>query len=239
MSAFQKVHFILVETKYEGNLGAAARALDNLGFSRLALVNPRVKIGDEARKWANQSQKILENARIYSSLAEAVDEMGLVVGTTRRKGIQRGHAIVPREMADMAAPLARVNQVGVVFGPEDRGLTTRELKLCRWVVRIPSPSANDSFNLAQAVAIVGYDLMAALREKDIPRLATTRNQEAMFKRLEVLLTEIGFLREDDPTRMMVKIRRMFYRSGLSEQEIKILQGMISQIREKIQMEGKK
>ena len=83
------------------------------------------------------------------------------------------------------------------------------------------------------VAIVGYDLMLALREKDIPRLATTRNLESMFKRFEVLLKEIGFLREDDPTRMMVKIRRMFYRSGLSEQEIKILQGMISQIRETI------
>ena len=233
MNAFQRVHFILVETKYEGNLGAAARALDNLGFSRLALVNPRVKIGDEARKWANQSQEILENARVYPSLAEAVDEMGLVIGTTRRKGIQRGHSIGPREMADMAAPLARVNQIAVVFGPEDRGLTTRELKLCRWVVRIPSPSVNDSFNLAQAVAIVGYDLMLALREKDIPRLATTRNLESMFKRFEVLLKEIDFLREDDPTRMMVKIRRMFYRSGLSEQEIKILQGMISQIRETI------
>jgi tRNA C32,U32 (ribose-2'-O)-methylase TrmJ len=61
----------------------------------------------------------------------------------------------------------------------------------------------------------------------------------MFKRFEVLLKEIGFLREDDPTRMMVKIRRMYYRSGLSEQEIKILQGMISQIREKIQTEGKR
>lgn len=237
MNPFRRIRFILVEPKHEGNVGAVARVVCNLGFSHLALVCPRTGIGKEARKLACGSQSILRKMEVYDHLSEAIADAGLVIGTTRRKGSRRGFQISPREMAEMAAPLARENIVAVVFGSEDLGLSTRDLGFCHWVVRIHSPSRSNSFNLAQAVAIIGYEFMTALAGPEIPALAVTRDLEALFHRLEGLLREVEFLRETDPTRMMMKIRRMLHRSGLSENEVRILQGIVSQVKKKLKENG--
>lgn len=233
MNPFRQVRFILVEPKHEGNIGAVARVVRNLGFSHLVLVRPRTGIGKEAKKLACRSQSVLRRVEVYDRLSEAIADAGLVLGTTRRKGSRRGFQISPREMAEMAAPLARENIVAVVFGAEDLGLSTRDLGLCHWVARIQSPSKSNSFNLAQAVAIIGYELMMALAGPEIPALAVTRDFEALLRRLEGLLREVEFLRETDPTRMMMKIRRMLHRSGLSENEVRILQGIVSQVKKKL------
>ena len=233
MNPFRQIRFVLVEPKHEGNIGAVARVIHNLGFTRLALVNPRAEIGVEARKLAYRSRHMLRNVRVCHSLRDAVADAGLVIGTTRRKGSRRGFQVTPREMADMAVPLARLNTIALVFGSEDLGLSTHDLGLCQWVVRIPTPSKSDSFNLAQAVAIVGYELMVALGDSQFSPLAVAKSREGLFRRLEDLLREIEFFKESDPNRMMMKIRRIFHRSGLNENEVRILQGIVSQVRKKL------
>ncbi|MGA3034544.1 MAG: RNA methyltransferase [Terracidiphilus sp.] len=160
-SQLDRVELVLVSPRNPLNIGAAARAMANFGFSRLTVVAPYEPHWREAKS-AIGAEKLLQKARCTQSLAEAVAGCSLVLGTatpTRRKPEQPVLSL-PGLAPILEDELARGGRIAVVFGPEKRGLTRNDLSLCHWLVVIPTHPRQPSMNLAQAVAVCLYELIA-------------------------------------------------------------------------------
>jgi tRNA/rRNA methyltransferase len=231
-SALGNVVVVLVRTKHPGNIGSVARAMNNMGLSDLRLAAPQCEIAEEARRLARAGTDILEKARVYRSLRTAVRGLSLLVGTTAKTGGHREQVYSARDLAPRICAGALEGKAGILFGPEDTGLTDEDLLPCQLLLRIPTDPAARSINLAQAVMIVSYELFLAqmLREPvRAVRGAPVEQVEAMYVQLEKALLEIGFLRAQNARHMMFAIRRMLGRAGLEKQDVGILRGIARQI----------
>jgi tRNA/rRNA methyltransferase len=240
---FEKFSFVLVRPKAAGNIGAAARALKNMGFSDLRLVEPHGFAWPAAAAMAAHAEDVLRGASVHPDLSQALSGQTLTVGTTCRRGAYRNRARELRDWAGSLATAAVSNRIAVIFGPEDNGLSNQELMLCDQLITIPAAAGYTSLNLAQAVMLVAYELMMALRGlsagiapgEESARLARIARApvgavQAMLERLERALAEIGFLPAENPERIMFAIREILGRSGLTQRETDILNGIASQIR---------
>ena len=155
----QNITIVLVRPQYAGNIGSVCRAMKNTGFSRLILVSPEQDpLSVEAKMMATSAKDILQKAKIFSSLEEALEGFRWIAGTSARKGINRGPFISPREISPEIIQHAGSIPVAILFGPEDRGLTNRELDPCHALIRIPTHHGLTSLNLAQAVLLVCHEL---------------------------------------------------------------------------------
>ena len=237
MASRDRFAFVLFRPQSPGNIGAAARALKNMGFDDLRLVAPGTLKSREAAAMAVHADDVLARATIYPELADALADCSIVVGTTSRRGGYRSRAVSLRAAAIEFDAIAGANKIAIVFGREDRGLTNRELKLCHRLVTIPTAPEYPSLNLAQAVMVVAYELMMASNESaaKIKAAHTTHFVEAavsdpMLERMTEALVAIGFIPGDNPDHIMLAIREMFGRSGLTAREVEILNGMARQMR---------
>jgi len=230
----ERISFVLVEPQGPGNIGSCARALANMGLARLVLVSPPDHLGIEARRMAMGGRAVLEQARIVPTLSQASAEAGLVIGTTRRGGKNRGPLLDIDAAAARAVEAARGgNEVALVFGREDAGLTTEELDGCGLLATIPADESYPSLNLAQAVLVAAYEIRraagAAEPDPEPRALASAREVEAFYAQLAALLEEIGFLNPQNPEEIMHAVRRLFGRAGLEPREVRILRGILSQM----------
>ncbi len=225
------VSIILVRPKFHENIGSAARAMKNMGLSRLAIVNGCSPLLANAYKLASGAEEVLERAEEFLTLREAISGMGCVIGMTSRRGRERNPDLSLDALARKLVPLSQRNWIGLVFGSEKEGLTSEELSLCHLYVRIPSAKYFSSLNLAQAVMVVAYELFKASAEvpKKEVRLAQTEQREKMIDHMEETLLRIGFLDANNPKRIMRVLRRLFGRSQMDEREAQILQGIWSQV----------
>jgi tRNA/rRNA methyltransferase len=235
MNPRDAVAFVLVTPRQAGNIGAAARALKNMGFADLRIVAPAPsRKSRAATTMAVHGRDVLAAAREYPNLAAAVADCSMVVGTTCRPGPYRAGAAAVRDAAREMASMGPDNRLALVFGPEDRGLANRELKLCHRLVTIPSSPGYASLNLAQAVLIVAYELMlaalGAAEPRGAPAMAPAEEVEAMMTRMVDALLAIGFLPADNPDHIMFTIRAIFGRAGLTRRDVDILSGMARQMR---------
>jgi tRNA/rRNA methyltransferase len=225
------ISIILVRPKFHENIGSVARAMKNMGLSRLIVVNGCSPLHPNAYKLASGAEDILERAEEFPTLREAISEMGCVVGMTSRGGKERHPDLTPRALAERLIPLSQKNSIGLAFGSEKEGLTNEELSLCHLYGRIPSMESFPSLNLAQAVMVVCYELFQA--SKEIPKvpvqLAQAEQLERMFEHMEKTLIQVGFLDSNHPKRIMQVLRRLFGRSQMDEREVQILQGIWSQM----------
>jgi TrmH family RNA methyltransferase len=229
-----RVRFVLVEPLYAGNVGAAARALKNLGFGRLVLVRPRCEAtGREARSMAVEAQDVLARAEIHDEIDRALAGAQGVVGTSRRTGKHRR----PHYRLDHFAPellqLAMAGELAVVFGREDRGLTDAEVDRCTHLVHLPASPEYGSLNLAQALLLVAYELRRAVADQTGPAElrdppAAHEDREAMYHHLEQALRAIGFLKGDAIEPMMRRLRRLIGRAAPTSSEVQILRGIARQ-----------
>ena len=225
------ISIILVRPKFPENIGSVARAMKNMGLSRLVVVNGSSPLHPNAYKLASGAEDILERAEDFLTLREAISEMGCVVGMTSRGGKERSPLLTPEALTKKLISLSMKNLIGLAFGSEREGLTSEELSLCQIHVRIPSAKAFPSLNLAQAVIIVCYELFQASIEipKQPVQLARAEQSERMFEHLEKTLIRIGFLDSNHPKRIMGVLRRLFGRSQMDEREVRILLGIWSQV----------
>jgi len=235
MSHQEKIAFVLFRPIQAGNIGAVARALKNMGFSDLRVVEPGAPLSSlDATKMAVHGEDVLSNARVYPNLPEALADRTITVGTTCRGGPYRSATRPVREAARELNQLADTNRIGIVFGPEDHGLTNEELKLCDRIVTIPTAPEYPSLNLAQAVMIVAYEMMLAAGDQPALDqqldLASSSKVQEMLSRMADALLAIGFLLEDNPDHIMFALRALFGRSGLTARELDILNGMARQIK---------
>jgi tRNA/rRNA methyltransferase len=225
------ISIVLVRPKYHENVGAVARAMKNMGFHRLILVDGCSPLHMNAYKLASGAEDILERAGEFPTLTEAIAEMGCVVGMTSRKGKERKPLLTPKAMVKHIISLSAENAIGLVFGSEREGLTNEELSLCQLYVGIPSSPSFPSLNLSQAVMVICYELFqSSVTVPQLPiHLAEADQLERMFEHMKETLIRIGFLDSLHPQKMMRVLKRLFGRSQLNEREIRILQGIWSQM----------
>jgi TrmH family RNA methyltransferase len=227
------VRFVLVEPRTGGNAGSAARALKNLGFSRLVLVRPGFGPRDRAaRMLAVDARDVLDGAQRHDDLDAALEGARSVIGTSARTGrYRRPHHRLDLFSGELAR-LAAAGELAVVFGREDRGLTDLELDRCTHLVHFPADDAYPSFNLAQAVLLVAYELRRAhpgsLRAEPLDPPARHEERERMYDHLAQALLAIGFLQLDTTESMMRRLRRLFGRAALTPDEVTILRGVARQ-----------
>lgn len=235
MFNLENICVVLVEPQGPLNIGSVCRAMKNFGLRDLRLVNPQTKhLVHGARQMAVKATDILEEARIYSSLGDALHDCTAAFGTTRRFGKYREDMLLPDAAAEVALPLSSKEPVAFVFGREDSGLHTAELDLCQHFVTIPTDDALPSMNLAQAVALCLYELRRSQGKIQIAgsgrkSLAGVKNMEAMYAHMEDSLMGCGFLNPQNPDHIMRAFRRIFSRAGLDAREVRILHGLWSQI----------
>ena len=226
------VTIVLKGPKFPGNVGSAARCANNMGIGKLIVVGNR-ELDDEAvRQMAtHESKEIVDGILHFDTLDEALAGFEWVVGTTARTGSGRGPFLSPRRMAEELIALSRENQIALLFGPEDTGLTNDDLRFCQMVVTIPTV-AFKSLNLSHAVMILCYELLLARLDDDVkfqPKLASARELELMFTQLKAVLQAIGFLNPENPDYWMMHIRRLLARTTLQAREVKIIRGICRQI----------
>lgn len=226
----KQVRFVLVRPLYSGNIGSAARVIQNFGFSKLVLVRPPSPLGDDAGKMAMSGKTVLKRAERFDTVAEAVASDHVVMGTTRRLGHRRRlHYLSPEKACAMVKDVVASSRVSILFGQEDSGLSNDDLKVCHWLVNIPSPVPSNSLNLSHAVGVIAYELSKQLRSGGVYARATASHLEAFFQHFQTVLTQIGFLKFGDPRRLMMKFRHIFHRAALDEKEVKTLHGILSQV----------
>lgn len=222
---------VLVRPKFPENVGSVARAMKNMGLSRLILVDGCSPLHANAYKVASGAEDILERAEELPSLTEAISDTGCVVGTTSREGEERRPLLSPRDLMKKLIPLSMKNAIALVFGPEREGLTNEELSLCHILGRIPSSTAFPSLNLSHAVMIFCYEVFqSSLDIEGHPsQLAKTEDLEKMFDHMEKTLIDIGFLDAKHPSPIIRVLRRLFARSQMNPREVQILHGIWSKM----------
>ena len=234
MGALDNFAFVLVSPKSSGNVGAAARALKNMGFGDLRMVAPRDYDPRAAAAMAVHADDVLERARIYPDLMAALHDRTLSIGTTCRTGPYRSETLVLRAAVSELIVEGAANRIAMVFGPEDFGLSNLEIAQCQRLITIPTAPDYPSLNLAQAVMVVAYELMLAAGAGRAPieveEFASAVAVEEMHRRLADALVEIGFLPGDNPDHLMLTVRAMLGRSGVRPRELDILNGLARQIR---------
>jgi tRNA/rRNA methyltransferase len=219
------VRIVLVRPEQPANIGAAARAAANMGLAGLDLVAPGDWRTVEAWRMAWGAQSLLESARVFSSLDQALADAVYTAGLTGRPG-KRVAPMDVREMASEVASLAPEAPVALVFGPESQGLNERELLACQRRVSIRTDPRQPSLNLAQAVMVTAYELFTTSARPAEPReRAPASEVTPALESLREALLAIGFLPADNPEARFVEWREIFGRAGLSSREVSLIRAL--------------
>jgi TrmH family RNA methyltransferase len=237
---FDRLCVVLVSTRNPLNIGAAARAMSNLGFLRLRVVNPYEASFREARS-AVGAAPLLAKAEQYSSLAEAVADCSLVVGTTAVSNRELHH---PLRLLKDAAPVIRKRlhaggRVALLFGSEKRGLSNHDFSHCHWLLHVPTREEHTSMNLGQAVAVCLYELARGADANRAGKKAISKIQKLQpaaageLERITAMLIDAlrasGYLGERSLAAKEEKIRRMVRRLELSSADAEVWLGMLRQM----------
>ncbi|WP_369975783.1 RNA methyltransferase [Xanthomonas bundabergensis] len=248
MTVSSRIRFVLVGTQHPGNIGAAARAMKTMGQARLVLVAPERALDEDGYRRSAGAEDVLQQAPVLATLAEAVADCQLVLGCTARSRRVSLEELLPADGAQrLVAAAAEQAEVALVFGRERTGLTNEELQLCHAAVHIPSDPAFSSLNLAAAVQVLAYELrLAQLRgtepapapEPGFREAAASHAQlEGLFGQLADTLDDIDFHKGRAPDSAMRKLRRLFLRNALTEQEVRLLRGILSDAQRMARLAG--
>lgn len=236
-SVSKHLFVVLVAARNPLNIGAAARAMSNFGFGNLRVVNPYELAFREARSAVGASA-LLKNAKEYKSVAEAVADCSLVVGTTAARKRKLDHELRPlREGAQVIRKKLQSGTVALLFGSEKRGLSNQDLSYCHWLMRIPTVAGHTSMSLGQAVAVCLHELV---REANAPAKAEkwATAAAAELDRLTAMLLDAlrlsGYMKPTPTGPREEKIRRLVLRLNLPREDAL---GMLRQIRWKMRPEG--
>lgn len=237
-NVLQRVIVVLNEPQDPVNIGMVVRAMKNMGLSRLRLVRPDDFDAYRIRGVAHTGTDVVDSAELFERLDDALAGAALVVGTTARGRRVRRNYVRPRDAATEIQGLAQSgDEVALVFGREDRGLSNEELDLCNRLIVIPTDSGHSSLNLAQAVLVVAYEVfLAAERVPSFkrPRRATARADraelESLFTEVEASLHAIDFFKAQKVTPLMRTVREVAARADLDERETALFKAMAYEVR---------
>lgn len=241
MQNLNNIRIVLVRTTHPGNIGASARAMKCMGLTSLYLVNPPSGFPSaDATARAAGADDLLANAVVCESLEEAVRDCSLVVGTTARERSIPWPVLTPAECAGQSLATAADAPVAILFGRESSGLTNEEVDYCSCVVNIPTNPDFSSLNLAAAVQVIAYEIgklaqqnQSRQAERPATPMASHHDLELLYEHLERAMTVVGFYDPEKPRRVMRRLRRLFNRAQLDQNELNILRGFLAAIEEKV------
>lgn len=230
---------ILIEPQLGENIGATARAMLNSGLTDLALVKPRdVWPNPKAVAMASGATEVLDKARLFDTVEEAVADLNRVYATTARPRDMTVRVTTPRQAAsELRTAWQAGEKVGVLFGAERSGMTNEHIALADTVISVPLNPAYSSLNLAQAVLIVSYEWFTAASDAPAEQLVENDTRPAekgeldgFFKRFEAALDDGGFFRSAAMRPSAVRsLRAMLQRANLTEQEVRTMHGVVSSL----------
>jgi tRNA (cytidine32/uridine32-2'-O)-methyltransferase len=241
---FSNIRIVLVETSHPGNIGAAARAMMNMGLGRLVLVKPRHWPSAEALSMAASALQVLDDAVVVDTLAQAVADCHVVIGTSARLRDMPIPLLDPAQCAAKVLDLPQSQQVALVFGREISGLTNEELHRCHYHVHIPVNPEYSSLNLAAAVMVLCYELRKTAllaRDKSVAKPldgetaewdqqpAKAEDVERFLAHLETVLIRLDFHKPQYKRPLMRRLRRLYQRVQLDQMEVNILRGILTAI----------
>lgn len=252
------VRIVLVNTSDCRNIGSAARAMKTMGLKELVLVDPIEMPNGQAQALAAGATDVLGNAKVVSTLSEAISDCGLVVGTSARSRTLPWPLLNPRECGVKMVEEGQQYPVALVFGRESSGLTNEELQLCHFHVCIPANPEYSSLNLAMAVQTLSYELRMQFLEAEQAKFENSASEQQLeeqqanadminqgleldaqyplvqetenfYQHFEDAMKKTGFLQPKHPGQVMTKIRRLFNRARPDGKEIKMLRGILASI----------
>mgnify|MGYP001554966800 CR=1 FL=1 len=231
------IRIVMVETTHPGNIGAAARAMKNMGLRSLSLVAPARFPCDEASVRASGADDLLSAASVHADLASAVADCRIVIGASARRRSVSWPLLTPGEAAPLALRSAQTAPVALVFGRESSGLSNAELDRCTHLLHIPTAPEFGSLNVAMAIQLVAYELRLAWLDAAEgaaqappaadPPVASNAEMEGLFAHLEQALDDIGFIDARRSDKLMRRLRRLFHRAAPDADEVNILRGILS------------
>jgi len=229
------LRIVLLETSHPGNIGAAARAMKNMGLDDLWLVAPKSFPDDDATARASGADELLTSATVVDDLDQALQGCGLVVAVSARQRSLAWPCKAPREAAAEIVAKTAETPVALLFGREQYGLSNDELERCHLLISIPANPEYSSLNLAMAVQLLCYEIRLARGQTDLspvsedPPPAAADAMQRFYEHLEEVLLDNGFLDPDNPRHLMRRLRRLFNRAVPDENEINILRGILSAV----------
>ena len=240
-SILSRVRIVLVNTSDCRNIGSVARAMKTMGLSDLILVDPIEMPNGQAQALAAGATDVLANAKVVSSLEEAINDCGLVVGASARSRTLPWPMLEPRGCGEKLVSEASKHPVALVFGRESRGLTNEELQLCHFHVQIPANPEYSSLNLAMAVQTLSYEVRTSyllsleadyqhkIKSEDEEEYPVVEETERFYQHFENALKATGFIVPSHPGLVMTKLRRLFNRARPDMKEVKMMRGILASI----------
>ena len=227
-----RLFVVLVNTRNPLNIGAAARAMSNFGFSNLRLVNPYPLAFREAKS-AVGAANVLKQAQEYEKLSDAIADCSLIVGTTAARNRKLDHQLHPLPNgARLIRKQLRSGNVAILFGSEKRGLSNQDFSYCHWLMRIPTRERNPSMNLGQAVSVCLYEMArepVPSSKVEIRQAAQAADIDRLTAILLDALAASGYIKSSSALASEEKVRRLLRRLQISADDSHLLDGMLRQI----------
>tara|TARA_Y100000746_G_scaffold54900_1_gene44132 strand:+ start:1519 stop:2244 length:726 start_codon:yes stop_codon:yes gene_type:complete len=233
------INIVLVDTIHPGNIGSVARAMKTMGLSRLSLVNPRIFPSDDAIALSGNATDVLNKAKIFTSIKDAIKESTFVYATSSRdRSIQWPITDAASAASDIVNEVNSNKEISIIFGKEDRGLTNDELEYANRLIEIPANPEYPVLNLAMSVQIISYEIFKAssdgkLKEwRDYPEVNSKQLQMLIDHFIETAI-DIDVIDPDNPKKIISRIKRMFTRLQPDEMEASFMRGFLSGIKKKL------
>ena len=233
------VQIVLVETSHPGNIGSVARAMKNMGLSRLALINPKKFPHDEATALAGNAGDVLDKAQVFSSIEEAVKNSKIIFATSARERTIEWPVASAKDAAQEINQLAAENiEVSILFGREDRGLTNEELQLSNKHLIIPADPEYPVLNIAMSTQVVCYELYQASHNEpigpwqDFPEY-TSEELQHLIDHFNETVFKLDLIDPKNPKQILTRMERMFRRLYPDQMEGNFLRGFLKAVNNKI------
>ncbi len=233
------IQIVMVNTSHPGNIGAAARVMKNMYLHTLSLVDPVCYPHANATAMASGADDVLATANVYADLPSALHASHLVIATSARNRRLSIPCLTPQACAKKLYTEAQNGTVSLLFGRERTGLTNEELGYCHYLVEIPANPAYRSLNIASAIQIMSYEIMQVyLQAQDMAEQVKRENKEVLasgedierfYQHLEQVLIKIQFLYPERSPQLIRRLRRLFNRIHLEQNEVNILRGILTAI----------
>jgi len=229
------IAIVLVQPITAGNIGSIARAMTNMGFSDLRLVQPVADhTSEDAQKLAHGSTELLFQAKTYETIQEAVSDCVLSIATSHKPIRDNQESYLARDIGPKLIPYCEQNKVAILFGTEPKGLSNEEIAFCTWCTHIPAARDYPSLNLAQAVMLICYELFLTSvpsQNSPYPKFASSLEIEKFLEYLENLLELVGFQHKNERPELFLGIlRRTFTKIGLENRELRTFYKLFEQVR---------
>ena len=239
MSFSNLINIVLIETSHPGNIGSVARAMKTMGLKNLLLINPRKFPSGDANALSGNAIDILEKAKVYKNLKDAIKDSTFVYATSARvRTIQWPTKNAQDAAEEIVKQVSANKKISIIFGREDRGLTNEELQIANTHIEIPANPEYPVLNIAMSAQIISYEILKASIDTtardwhDYPEV-DSENLQMLIDHFIETATDIDVINPDNPKKIISRIKRMFIRLHPDEMETSFLRGFLSSIKKKI------